>query len=180
MRFEPKRLGDFMSRQFRFAIMAGLLVACSGCLHEAITRPEDLAVHYDQVEHFTAQRPFEEVHAFVSGTASKCYAKAFSSTLMPAGKGYVSAGEGIHRDVEDRVLEPGKRAFVAVVVRGGPWPLGPEDYMLRVDIQSVGDGAVEITSYNAQPVRAQRAFHRQVHRWVVDAVEDCSGSGPFG
>ena len=50
-----------MSQLTRFAVVLGFCVASTGCLHQAIPRAEDLTATHDQVEHFTAQRPFEEV-----------------------------------------------------------------------------------------------------------------------
>jgi len=168
-----------MSRQFRLPLIVLVCAASSGCLHQAIPRPEDLTANHDHVETFTVPRPFDDVHAFISSTATKCYAKVFSGGAMPAGKGYVTTAT-IRREVDDRVLEPGKLASVAIVVRGGPWPMGPEDYILRADVKGLGPSETEVTTYNAGANRAQRAFHRQVHRWAAESVEDCSGMGPFG
>jgi len=165
--------------RFGLPMMVPLCALFAGCLHQAISKPEDLSSSHDQVKSFVVQRPFDEVHALVSRTAAKCYTKVSSGTAMPAGKSYVTTGTGIHRDIDDRLLDPGKSAIVAVVVRGGPPPFGPEDYFLRADIKSVGPNETEVTTYNAKPVKAQRAFHQQVHHWAVDEIEDCSGTGPF-
>ena len=163
-----------MLKRIGLALVVFGSAAMSGCLHQAIRSPEELTTNHDQVSTFVAQRPFDEVHDFVNKAATKCYSKGDFGWVAPAEKNiYVPAGGGVHREVDDKVIEPGKLAMISVVVRGGPPPLGPENYFLRADIKSLGPAETEITTYNAVAVKGQRAFHQQVHRWAVDEVEDC-------
>ena len=98
---------------------------------------------------------------------------------MPAGHNiYVSGIIGVRREIDDSLIEPGKLDMISVVVRAGA-PFAPANYFLRADIRSVGSSTTEVTTYNAKPVKAQRAFHQRVQRWAVDDVIDCSGMGPF-
>lgn len=166
-----------MPKLVGFFLLIVVCAASSGCLR-VVTKADDLATNHDQVESFTAARPFGEVHAIVDDDATKCWSSVTSGQMMPTGSGYVVAGSGIKREVEDHLIDPGRLAMVDVVVRAF-WPLPPESYILRADIKALGPSETEVTTYNADSNKGQRAFHRQVHRWVVDGVTDCSGMGLF-
>lgn len=169
--------GSNMRNFVGLLLLVAICAASSGCLR-VVTKVDDLATNHDQVESFTADRPFGEVHTIIDDDATKCWSSVTSGQMMPTGSGYVVAGSGIKRIVEDRMIEPGRSATVDVVVKAF-WPLPPESYILRADIKARGPSETEVTTYNADSNKGQRAFHRQVHRWVVDGVADCSGMGPF-
>ena len=96
--------------------------------------------------------------------------------MIPTGSGYVVAGFGIKRDIEELISETGKSASILVVIHA-PWP--PVDYILRADILAKDATETKITTYNADSNKGQRSFHRQVQSWVAGNASDCVGMHLF-
>ena len=172
---DMSRLGPVHASIIALAGMAGM---CAGCASTA-TKPNLLSSRHDQMKVFTTQHSFDVVHATVSAAAKQCWSTLPSGQVMPIGSAFTYVNTGVHREIDDVEIEPGRHAIVDVVIRGAPWPLSREIYMLRAQIDAVSASETQVTTYNAQHNKGQRAFHWQVRRWVNDGVVDCSGIGPF-
>ncbi len=63
-------------------VVAITFLLCSGCMH-VLTQPDALLSEHDQVNTFTAQRPFDDVHAAINKAATTCYAMKWEGGVTP-------------------------------------------------------------------------------------------------
>jgi len=166
-----------MQKNIPYLVLVLTVFGCTGCLKN-LEKPDDLSSHFDETHNFTVTQPFDVVYAAVESGTQHCWSMTSNGQLMATGSGFVHAGSGIKREVEERVLESGRHGSVAVVIHAY-WPLPPVSYILRADVVALGTNETKVTTYNSDGNKAQRSFHRQVRSWVDGNTSDCAGMGMF-